>query len=83
MEPVHLLTAPFQHKSKQEWGGPFIGSVALSLIILFSEGSKSLPPAYQLLLPIIAMSGQPHNVDKNPALGVMTTEFQPWPSFGI
>lgn len=60
MEPVPLLTAPFQHKSQQQWGGPFTGSS-------FFEGSKALPPTFQLLPPLMVMSGQPHNVDKNPA----------------
>lgn len=78
VEPVHLLTAPFQHKPKQEWGGPFIGSVSLSHHpFLWRE--QVITTGYQLLPPIMAMSGQPHSVDKNPVLGVMTTEFQPGP----
>lgn len=58
VEPAHLLTAPFQHKPKQEWGGPSLVQY-LSLIILFSGGSKSLPPAISCCLPSWRCQGSP------------------------
>lgn len=67
VEPIYLLLAPSQHKSKhltRHGSRALPGSV--SHVALFSEGSKSVSVATCMG----EIPQRPHDVDKNPSLGV-------------